>query len=294
MGSELPAGHEPRIVGVLAPTGLGLALGIWLAFKRRWGACLASVVGGLTLAALAWWFMPTIEGLSLWEANQQAGRLAAELDQTPAGDLPGYTSAEPDRERLARLFPAYEQVIHGAEARWGQRTAAALREDLEKLPPGDVAGYQKGTEARAELGRMFKDLKPQLEAAELAWGERTATAAVSRAEPLFQTDPTRAVAQLRQAARDLAAARPNPWAEERLLAARKRAVLACLEDARRRSRELIKADRFQAAAEVAKRLTDTVGVEADTVGVSSELVRFQESQQFLAELARSAGKADPK
>src|SRR5262245_60577337 len=78
--SQVPDIHWPRVFGVLMALGLGLWVGICLARRQEWHVrayCLAAGVGG---ACLAWWFVPTSAGLSLYAAKQEYERQAAELE----------------------------------------------------------------------------------------------------------------------------------------------------------------------------------------------------------------------
>lgn len=294
LASTLPSGHAPRIIGTLLAAGLGLAVAILLARKRSWKVPLAWAVGGLGSAALAWIFVPTTQGLSLWSAHRQAHQLVAALQDMPTGDMTGYGKDKETRESLATLFPALQAQIQEAEKVWADRTLRQQLADLQALPPADIAGFSAGHAARQHLAGLFSTFKPRLDQAELDWGERAAHTAVTRAESLFNTDPTQASVQLQQAASNLAALGENPAAQKHLLAARGRAVLASLNAAQRQTQALVKENRFQAAADAATKLEDTLGSEAKTVGAFAELTRFRESCQFLAELARSAAKTGPK
>jgi hypothetical protein len=345
----LESRHAPRIIGGLLPLAVGLLLVFLVARRRRWMARLCWAVGILALslgmAALAWWFVPTADGISLWASPEEAERLVMELRALPPADFNGYQENQAASYRLAQAFPAFQGRLEEAQQAWLQRTADHRMKQMDELPatgfdiyingrevhqqlinlgsaqlaaqvqraeqnwaartadrqvaelqallPGDLAGLKAGCPARVQLAQLFPEHRTRLHEAERAWGERTAAAAVAKADELLKTDPAAASAQLRQTAQDLAALGENAAAQKQLLAGRKRALAACLDDARRQTRALVKENRFQAAAQAAKGLEETLGGEAAAVGLGPELSNFHASCQFLAALARSAGKPDP-
>jgi hypothetical protein len=128
--------------------------------------------------------------------------------------------------------------------------------------------------------------------------ERDANAVVLEVEPLIESDPAQALARLQQAAREFAARGEYPGAQERLLAGRRRAVLARLEAARKEALLLVdqkkdQPDCFQAAAALATRLRVELGEEARVVGVDVELEDFVKSYRYLEALESSANQPEP-
>ena len=123
----------------------------------------------------------------------------------------------------------------------------------------------------------------------------TANKAVAEAKSLSAKDPLKASAQLRVTMEDLASWLDRyPTARKRLLEGRRRIVLDRLDTARKEGRQLIKEDCFQAAEKMAEELLSLWGKEAQVVGIHAELVRLRDSYGYLADLARRAGKKDPK
>jgi hypothetical protein len=189
--TNLPSGHGPRIVGVLLPVGLGLLMAITVA--RRWGVRLGCVVGGLMLAAVAWWFVPTTAGLSLWSAHRLADRLVTELNELRPADFNGYLKNQDvshDLVRLfpVRLFPAFQGPLYEARADWSRRTAGHLVKELEDLPAGAMDAYRQGSEARQQLGNLVAQHWAQVQQAEQNWAARTADQQVAELQALRPGD----------------------------------------------------------------------------------------------------------
>jgi hypothetical protein len=332
----LPGDNVTRIGGTLLPVALGLVVGISATRKSGWVVRLSWVAGGLGLGVLAWWFVPTLTGRSLWSAHQEAKRyrtwldalppgdldayrkgalgrgnflesfpsfadevrdaekawasrsaevLEADLKALPAGDLNAYRKSAPARSELANYFPVVRSRLHQAEADWGERSAEAEVTELRQVKAGDTAGYRKGSQQRAKLGEWFPALQPQLRAEEMAWGERTTEDAMAQADALLKTDPANASLHLQRLTHDLTELGLLPAVEQRLRAARRRALLARLENARLKVRALVAEDRFQAAAELARQLEEQVAGEAKAVGVLKEFADLRETSDFLALVA---------
>jgi hypothetical protein len=70
-------------------------------------------------------------------------------------------------------------------------------------------------------------------------------------------------------------------------------VASRLNRAQREVRELIVADRFQATVLLAEQLKQELGDGARTVRLQTDVVQFERSCAFLAELARQAVKQSP-
>src|SRR5205085_2634793 len=92
----LPRGHGGRVGAAVLSLGLGLGIGIL--WKGRWLTRLAGIGAGVGLAAAAWWFVPTSQGLSLWSAHAEAEVLAEHLRQTPTCDVAAFRKEQKDRD----------------------------------------------------------------------------------------------------------------------------------------------------------------------------------------------------
>jgi hypothetical protein len=65
------------------------------------------------------------------------------------------------------------------------------------------------------------------------------------------------------------------------------------EAAKKEFQALVLVDRFQAAADAARRLEEEWREEARVVGMADDLLKLRDGYAFLADLARKAGKPDP-
>jgi hypothetical protein len=75
---------------------------------------------------------------------------------------------------------------------------------LETLPAGDLAGFQAGTQGRAEVLREFPAWKRDLTTAEAQWVRRTALSVVAEARDLSRTDARKAMERIEAAERAVA------------------------------------------------------------------------------------------
>jgi hypothetical protein len=241
--ASLPGSHVTRVGAACLSAALGVGAGISLARNRRWPVRVGCVIGGLGLAALAWWFVPTTRGISLWSVQSEVASLQA-------------------------------------------------------LPAGDIEGYRQGRRLRAEMAEQFPSFKADLERLARDWFQQTADRAVAQANTLLPSDPAAVSAKLQQLDRDLFSlddqSRPHyALVKARLLAARRQAVLARLEAARKQGLALWRQDRYQELVQSAERLAAEMGIEADAVGEKTALVSFYDSSRALGALARAAGKMGP-
>jgi hypothetical protein len=320
--AQLSFSHAPRILSALLLVGLGAGAAISAA--RPWGWCerLGCLSAGVGLAALAWWFVPTTEGLSLWSAQRGADRLVAELEAMPACDTTGYLKGSAEREQLIAQFPEYRQLLQRPADAWIEWSVRKWKDDLGNVPEQDFAAletlrasYQPVLNAALEAAewdwfeRTYLHLKPgdfaaagharastrpkeswteRVRSWEEGWAGRTVDAAIAEAEPFMKSDPARASAQLRLTAGKLTSLGDYSAPQRKLWQVRQRAVQWRLEAARRAVQKLVAADDYQAAADLAKRLEEECGQEAQAVELAADLKRFQESCAFLTELASRA------
>jgi hypothetical protein len=326
--TQLPFSHTPRILAALLLLGAGIGTAITAMHAGGWRVRLACLGAGASLAVLAWWFVPTTGGLSLWSAQREADRCAAELEKLPAGDTASYQKRRAEQEPLIADFPEFQQRLQQAADAWVERSNKKWTSDLRGLSEQDYAGLETLRESyrpflnetleaaeRDWLERTYLQLKPGDYAAargaracarsnylwtnrvrswEEGWAGRTVDAVVAEVEPLLKNDPARASNQLQMAARDLAAFGEYPAAQNKLLVARRQAFRARLDAARREVRALLAKDQYQAAADLAKQLGEDASREAQLVDQAADLKDFLDTCAFLAELAARAKQAPPK
>jgi hypothetical protein len=326
--AQLPSSHAPRILSALLLFGLGAGAAISATRSWGWHVRLCCLGAGVGLAALAWWFVPTTEGMSLWSAQRGADRLVEELEALPACETAAYLKASAEREQLIAQFPGYRQVLQQPADAWIERSVRKWKDDLSNVPEQDFdaletlrESYQPVlTEAleaaeRDWFERTYLHLKPgdfaaagRVRASTRAkatwtepvrscgegWAGRTADAAIAEAEPLMKNDPARASAQLQATARGMASLGDYSTAQRKLWQVRQRAVQWRLEAARREVQKLLSTDDYQAAADLAVRLKEEWGREAQAVELAADLKRFHESCAFLAELSSRAKPPAPK
>lgn len=123
--------HLPRVFVTLLAAAAGFICGISLARRRTWFVRLGWMAGGLALAALAGWFVPTTRGVNLWSAYQQVDELRA----LPAGDVSAYKRGGPYRKQVVSEFPTFAEDIAAAERGWLRRTVDAAIEDADRKMP---------------------------------------------------------------------------------------------------------------------------------------------------------------
>lgn len=232
------------------------------------------------------------EGETAWaRASVQAWAKAAE--SVAAADLPAFEKAALPALYLGKRFPALDTELQKPRKAWGQRTLDEYQTRLLKTAPGDFAAFQKGRPQRDDFAAKFADFAAPLRARESAWGLTTAESAIANVMQLLADDPIEASLALRKTAEELRACGDHAQAQAVLLKARRGAVAAGLDQAKAQTKSLIKADRFQAAEKLALGLEARAAKEAQAVGLSQPLIQFRAGCEFLAELARRAGKADP-
>jgi hypothetical protein len=160
---RLPGGHVGRLAAAFVLLAGGLAAGISLARKCRWFVRLGWVAAGLVLAAAAWVFVPTAQGLNLWSAYHLADEQVQELRELEAGDTSGFMKGVPVRENVVAQFPYFKQELDRAEQAWIERSLKTWERNLKRLPLKDLAGLEK-VRARyqplADRPRLQQSLSP--------------------------------------------------------------------------------------------------------------------------------------
>ncbi|MHB1426972.1 MAG: hypothetical protein ACYC3I_27775 [Gemmataceae bacterium] len=108
--------HLPRLAAL--GTSIGIFTGIALNTRRSWYTRLQGMSIALALAAIALWFVPTVQGVNLWSAYRQVSELRA----LPAGDVAEYQRGAAARRTLVEEFPSFAAEVSEAEQAWQRRT----------------------------------------------------------------------------------------------------------------------------------------------------------------------------
>jgi hypothetical protein len=290
--------HLPRVFLALLAVGVGLATSISFARRQRWFTRLGWMAGGLALAGLAGWFVPTTGGVSLWSAYRQV----EELRTLPAGEVAAFNRGAVDRRQVAFEFPAFAPDLAAGEQAWLRRTADEAIEDADRLCEADPheasAGLQRLCAALARTDR-FDLVRGELLAARKRALLAQLKAAQVEAEELIDAGEWAVVArrgafwadQLADEAKALGA---EAEVNERLTPLRRKAVQARLEVARKEIARLLREDRFEAVADAGAKLARDAGDDARAVGLGDDLDRVCQGCAVFGDLARQAKKQVPR
>jgi len=267
--------HLPRVFLTLLAVAIGFTIGLWVAHRHSWYARLGWMAGGLALAGLAGWFVPTIGGVNLWSAYRQVN----ELHDLPAGDVAGYVRGVEGRRELVSEFPTFAADVTAAERAWFRRTIDEAIEEadgqMETDPHKALAALRQ---LNAELARLehYPLVRSELEAARRRALQTCEKVALEQVEKLLGKKQFDAVAQRGAfwdgellAEADALDAKVD--SREQLLSKRRQALAARLEAARKEIHGLVEKDRFQALAKVRVKLAKNLGDEAKAVGMAKEL-----------------------
>jgi hypothetical protein len=252
-------------------------------------------------------FQPQGEELEQKWTEQVTDATLARADKLlatdPAGASEEYRQLVAGLERERRYAGVRERLAAGRRRALQARLDAGKAEckgllDREQFDQAREAAAKVKTslddEARAVgLSRELSGLAEQVEQAEQDWLKRTVDAAIAQAVVVQATDPGRASTELRKLASSLAARRSYHLVANRLLVARRNAVAAGLEAAKKECRDLLKQERFQDAAAAAELLIAGFDKEAAAVGLLKEFTQLSQAYGFLSDLARQAGKPKP-
>ncbi len=329
--------HSPRIfLGCLA-LGMGWGASVSLAPRRDWGLRLACILGGVMAALAVRLFVPTVDGVSLFEA----AHLAARIEALPTDDVAAYAAGAWHRKAAMKRFPEFAGEIRTAERAWLRRSAdaaiegseaaidhdpatawfnlrlmaqylsrldhwAEVRDDLQVVRRRAVLARARtlaaGLERLADRGeceavaqvaiQSLSDLHDEArevgvwdEAAGCLRAVRTRAlclrldaavgqleAAVGRGEfTAVARGGEKALTELSGEAREVGLEKE---VRDRLLAVRRKAVLAALGTARRQVEALREKGRFQAITSLGEQLAGTLSAEARIVGAAAELEQF--------------------
>jgi hypothetical protein len=189
---RLPAGHAARVWATAAALALGMVLAV--APRRwNWSVRLAAAVGAVGVAALAWLFVPTAGGLSLWSAHARSEELLDQLHALKPGDAAGFLKESADRQSLTDQFPEFAAPLEEAENSWLRRSGARWEKEFKDLAARDVPGLEKLRDRHSSYlnKKRFRAVRERLVAAERDWTERSVRAWVGDLE---QLDPGKVAA----------------------------------------------------------------------------------------------------
>ncbi|HEY7156204.1 MAG TPA: hypothetical protein VH575_19720 [Gemmataceae bacterium] len=162
--SYLGGTHSPRVFTALLAVDAGFTVGISVFRRRSWYVRLGWMAGGLALAGLAGWFVPTTHGINLWSAYRQVDALRV----LPAGDVAGYRNGAAARKEVVSEFPTFAEDMAIAEQAWLRRTVDAAIEDadrkLETDPDKALADLHHLDEALTPL-EHYAPVRKEIEAA---------------------------------------------------------------------------------------------------------------------------------
>jgi hypothetical protein len=252
------------------------------------------MAGGLALAGLAGWFVPTTDGVSLWSAYRQVDRLRT----LPPGDVAGYLHGQAARREVVSEFPTFAADIAEGEYAWLHRTVDAGIEDADRLMETDP------TRASVQLQKLIRDLTP-LEHFPLVQGELQAArkrallarvkAAQEEIDELANNKQWGSVVKRQASLMDELVAEARAVGADTELsdpfrALRRQAVRARLEAARQDIAQLLTGDRFPAVADLGAQLAKEVGDEARAVGMGDDLDKVCQSCAVFGDLARQVKK----
>jgi hypothetical protein len=260
--------------------------------------------------------------MNLFSAWRGANRLTTEIEKLPSCETADFLEWRAQQARLVAQFPQFGERRQLTCDAWIDRSVRQWQGELGNLPEQDYAGLETlraryhpflnetlEVAERKWLERTFLHLRPGDYAAaagargcarpnepwttsvrtwEEGWAGRTVDAAVAAVEPLLKNDPARASNQLQAVAQDLAAFGKYPAPQNWLLLARRQAFRSRLDAAQGEVRTLLAKDQCEAADDLAKRLGEDAGREAQFVGLADDLKVFQNHCAFWAELSARA------
>ncbi len=123
--------HVPRLVA------LGISAGLFAArafsHRRSWYTRLRGMAVALAIAGVALWFVPTIQGVSLWSAYRQVEKLRG----LPAGNVAEFQRGAASRQTLVEEFPSFAADVRAAEQAWLRRTVDEAIENADRQSRND-------------------------------------------------------------------------------------------------------------------------------------------------------------
>jgi hypothetical protein len=238
---------------------------------------------------------------TLTEARQRAldrcvSDLSERLHKIAVDDGVALASWLKARQAVEEAAGAAVPPLRQAEGRWLAGIIAAVLKEVEpwaaQQPEKAVARLEQ---IRTTYANLFAD-HPDAAKALTAGEDRCLQGVIDRAvaEARKQGNPVAASAQLRRTATVCATLlQGHQGLAQTLQEARREVVNKALKKASAEAYNLIKGDRFQAAASLAEQLSKDFGAEAEAVGLAAALVQLQDECGYYADLARQAGRLDP-
>jgi hypothetical protein len=239
---------------------------------------------------------------ALKEARQRAldacvKDLSGRLEKVPVDDGTAMTAWLKERKAVEGAARSVVEPLRQAEERWLAGTVAAVLAEVEpqaaREPEKVFARLQRMRTTHADF---FPDHPNTVKA--LTAGEgRCLQSVVELAVGEARKADTPAAASKRLRATATVCAGPlktHAGPANTLRQARREAVGAALKKAGVEAHKLIKGERFQAAARLAEGLYNDFRAEAEAVGLAAALIRFRDECGYFADLARQAGRADPR
>jgi hypothetical protein len=286
--------HLPRVAIALMAVAAGLTVGVSLVRRRSWYVRLGWMAGGLALAGLAGWFVPTTTGVSLWSAYGQV----EELNALPPGDVAGFVRGVPARREVVSEFPTFAEEVAAAEQAWVRRTVDTAIEDADRQIETDPhKALSSLHQLDAQLSRLdpYSLVRTDLEAARRRALQGCLKAAKDEVDGLIEKRQFDDVARrgafwagaLDADAQALGEKNDLP---DHLMPKRRQAVAARLESARQKFRELLLKDDHKAIAALGGKLSRELGEEAQAVGMAGDLNDFCTGCAAIGDLARQAAK----
>ncbi len=246
----------------------------------------------------------------------------------PIGDGTAYEANLAAQQRLIAEFPELAVGFEESTKAWEQLSVDEWKRQLRELPPGDFTSFKTlrdnytkvpGGELDDEELNWFKRTYDAMKSGDIdaaraaravlrsdpywakqvqrweeSWATRTIADAITKAESRAKSDPIGASGKLHEIAMDLAQLGLQEKALAKLKVQRMQTFQAGLAATQREALDLLKKGRYQSALAVTEKLKKELANEAKALRQETELAQLVDSYGFLADLARQAGKSDPK
>jgi hypothetical protein len=223
--------------------------------------------------------------------------LSGQLKKIPVDDGIAMAGWLERRQAVENAAGATVAELRQAEGCWLAETVAAVLKAVEpQAAQQPEKAFARLEQTRTTYANLFADHPDAAKA--LTAGEERCLAAVvilATAEARKQTDLAAASKRLQKTATVCAGLLERyKWPAKALQAARREVVHKALKKASAAAYNLIQGDRFQGAAHLAEQLSKDFGAEAEAVGLAAMLVQFRDECGYYADLARQAGRTDPR
>lgn len=194
---------------------------------------------------------------------------------------------------LTAAIPETTDAVAAGEAAFADRSAAFWVAELGHVAPGHFAGYRYWVNRRAAAAGV-RSKADTLAAAERAWVEQSADAAIARADHLRLFMPSRGRDELVRACADLRSlADASPATADLCRAAQQKVFAHALARSQAEAQAFIDAGAYDRAAEIARTHAGEWAEEAPLVGgeAAARVARFRDGCAYLAALAARGGDA---